>query len=363
MLHEAYGARGGIAQFNRDFIEAAVTEPGNAEIVGVPLRAIEAPGPVPDGLIWLTRGIGSRLRFLVTVARAAMRGQYDLVLCGHLRLLPAAWLARAVCCLRGRRIPMALIVHGIDAWDPPTRLAPWLVRGVDCVLSVSAYTRDRMRSWARLEERRFEILSNCADTERFRPGPPDPSLAARYGITGRPVLLTVSQLDARDRYKGIDEVMEALPALRSAFPDLVYVVAGEGTDRERLEQKAAGLGASGRVVFTGYVPESDKPGLYRLADGFVLAGSGEGFGIVLLEAMATGVPVLASTLDASREVVGDGLLGAVVDPRDPAALRDALAALLRRAKGVPDGLARYARPAFVARVQAALARCVAPAED
>jgi glycosyltransferase involved in cell wall biosynthesis len=157
-------------------------------------------------------------------------------------------------------------------------------------------------------------------------------------------------------------VLEALPTLIEEFPDLAYVVAGEGVDRKRLEAKAEALGISRHVVFTGYVPEEDKPDLYRLADAFVLAGRGEGFGIVLLEAMASGVPVLGSTLDATREVLKDGALGAVVDPRDGEALRTAIASLLRRPKGiVPDELSRYAYPEFVVRTHATIARIVAMA--
>jgi glycosyltransferase involved in cell wall biosynthesis len=155
-------------------------------------------------------------------------------------------------------------------------------------------------------------------------------------------------------------VIEALPRLVKDMPRLAYVIAGEGRDRARLEAKARALGVAGHVVFAGYVPEADKPDLYRLADGFVLAGRGEGFGIVLLEAMASGVPVLGSTRDATREVLADGAAGLLVDPYDAEALPRAIAALLRRPKGVvPAEVQRYGAAAFTARAHAALDRIAA----
>src|SRR5581483_442399 len=119
-------------------------------------------------------------------------------------------------------------------------------------------------------------------------------------------------------------------------------VVGDGNDRARLEAKAAQLGLSDRVVFAGYVPDEEKAAHYRLADAFVMPGRGEGFGIVYLEAMACGVPVVASKRDASREVVRDGELGIVVDPDAPGELRAGILAVLRCPKGtVPAGLSYF----------------------
>jgi glycosyltransferase involved in cell wall biosynthesis len=86
-------------------------------------------------------------------------------------------------------------------------------------------------------------------------------------------------------------------------------------DRRCLQEKARSLGVHGRVVFAGYVPESEKADHYRLADAYVMPGRGEGFGIVYLEALACGVPVVASEVDGSREAVREGALGILVDPR------------------------------------------------
>jgi len=359
ILHEAFGARGGIAQFNRDFLNAAGSAPAVGEIVALPRHMPDPPGPLPSCLTWLTDGLGGKLRYALAVIRTALqRGPFDAVLCGHIRLIPFALLARAAM-RRGRRVPIVLIVHGVDAWDPPTALARHTVRAVDRCLSVSAFTRDRMRAWTGLPDSVFEVLPNCVELARFSPGLPSPELMRRFGLENRVVILVVARLAAGE-FKGLDQVIEVLPRLVKDMPRLTYVIAGEGPDRERLEAKARALGVADNVVFTGYVPESDKPDLYRLADGFVLAGRNEGFGIVLLEAMASGVPVLGSIHDATREVLGEGKIGLLVDPYDPEALARAIRELLRRPKGVvPPEVKRYGFAEFTARTHAALDRIAA----
>jgi glycosyltransferase involved in cell wall biosynthesis len=126
---------------------------------------------------------------------------------------------------------------------------------------------------------------------------------------------------------------------------VTYLIAGKGPDRSRLESKAERLGVRDRVVFTGFVPEEEKADYYRLADRYVMPSRGEGFGLVLLEAMACGIPVVASTADGSREAVLNGRLGLTVDPNDPDAVarsilvsRDALPA------PDPEQLRRYFGP-------------------
>ena len=168
--------------------------------------------------------------------------------------------------------------------------------------------------------------------------------------------MTLARLDSRERYhasgiKGIDEILDILPELIAKVPDLVYLVAGDGTDRPRLEAKVKSLDLERHTVFTGHVAEAEKADHYRLADVFVLAGRGEGFGIVLLEAMACGVAAVASKLDGSREAVLNGALGVVVDPTDRTDLQAGILAALQRPAGAPpEGLAHFSYPNFETRL-------------
>src|SRR5438309_2543443 len=120
------------------------------------------------------------------------------------------------------------------------------------------------------------------------------------------------------------------------------MIVGAGTDMGRLERKVQALGVAQHVRFTGLIAESEKDDYYRLADAYVMASRGEGFGFVLLEAMACGIPVVASELDGGREAVRDGQLGLLIDPVDRDALRHAILEALARPKGiVPPGLEHF----------------------
>jgi glycosyltransferase involved in cell wall biosynthesis len=139
----------------------------------------------------------------------------------------------------------------------------------------------------------------------------------RYGLAGKTVLLTMGRQSVSDRYKGTDRVIEALPELLREQPDLVFLIAGDGSDRPRLERLAREHGVTEAVRFVGWVPDRELPDLYRLADVFVMPSTAEGFGIVYLEAAASGVPVVASAAGGAPDALRDGLLGVLVDPEKP----------------------------------------------
>jgi glycosyltransferase involved in cell wall biosynthesis len=246
------------------------------------------------------------------------------LICGHLYLLPAAWLLAR---LRGARL--ALIIHGLEAWRPSGKiLVNWLARSVDSFISVSRYSAERFTRWSKVPMERAFILPNCVDLSQFHPQRRDMSLLARYGLQSSKVIMTTGRLAAQERYKGFDEVIDLMPRLLERFPTLKYLIVGDGRDRSRLKAKVGALGLEENVVFAGYIPESEKVAHYNLADVYVMPSMGEGFGIVLIEAAACGVPVIGSKLDGSREALLDGRLGTLVDPKSPHELLEAVTAAL-----------------------------------
>jgi glycosyltransferase involved in cell wall biosynthesis len=331
LVSDAFGGQGGIAKFNRDLLAALCGADDVEKVVAVPRLVPEPPGRLPEKLEFATEGVGGKIRFARAVlkqARATTKPQ--LILCGHINLLPVAFLARFFC-----GAPVALVIHGIDAWLPTSsRLVNWLARQVDAVIAVSEFTRTNFLMWAEPERARSFILPNCVDLAHFTPGPKNPALLERYGLAGRTVLLTVARLSAAERYKGLDEVLEVLPELARQVPEIAHLIAGDGTDRARLEDKVASLGLRGRVVFAGKIADAELVDHFRLADAFVMPGRGEGFGIVYLEALACGVPVLASRLDASGEVVAGCVQAVAVNPDLP----DELLAGIRQVLDLPRGV-------------------------
>nr|WP_242028538.1 glycosyltransferase [Pseudanabaena sp. FACHB-2040] len=139
--------------------------------------------------------------------------------------------------------------------------------------------------------------------------------------------MTVARLWAGDIYKGVDVTIRALPAIAATIPTVKYLIIGRGDDQPRLAQLAQDLGIADRVVFAGFVPTAQLPDHYRLADAYVMP-SQEGFGIVYLEAMACGIPVLAGDADGSADPLQDGRLGWRVPHRDPQAVARACIEIL-----------------------------------
>lgn len=350
LLTDAFGGCGGIAQFNRDLLHSVCSFPGTTEVIAIPRLMPEPPGRLPGKLRHVTEGLASKRRYVAAVLQTAFRERdIKLVICGHLHLLPLAWVSS-----RMLRAPIWLVVHGIEAWQPTGRLVTdWCAKRIDSFLSVSEFTRRKFLEWTRLPENRGRVLPDCVAVGDFAPGPKPPHLLKRYGLQGRTVIMTLARLAAGERYKGIDEVLESVPELIVSVPNLAYLIAGDGTDRPRLEEKVRTLGLGARVVFAGRIAEEEKADHYRLADSFVMPGFGEGFGIVYLEAMACGIPVVASKADASREAVRDGELGVVVDPRNPEELKAGILEALNRPRGVvPPGLEYFSLENFERRVHA-----------
>jgi phosphatidyl-myo-inositol dimannoside synthase len=350
LLTDGFGAVGGIAKFNRDFLQAL---DGCALVERVHALPRLIPEPIeetiPETVVYDRRAARGRMAFMLRLgAHAWRRDRLELLICGHLYLLPAAWiLAR----LRGARL--ALIIHGLEAWAPSRH--PWtnrLAGTVDAFIAVSRFSAERFTAWSKVPMDRAFILPNCVDLESFRPQHPDSTLVERYGLQSSKVILTVGRLASAERYKGFDQVIEIMPKLLKRFPALKYLIVGDGDDRARLEAKAKALGISDRLVFAGHISESEKVAHYNLADIYVMPSIAEGFGIVLIEAAACGVPVVGSRVDGSREALLDGRLGHLVDPARPHELLDVVSAVLE--KGSPrrriDAIDTFSTQNFRARV-------------
>ena len=350
LLTDGFGGVGGIAKFNRDFLQAL---DGCAHVQRVHAMPRLIPEPIeeviPETVVYDRRAARGRITFILRLgAHAWRRTRVDLLICGHINLLPAAWiLAR----LRGARL--VLIVHGLEAWAPARKF--WtnrLARTVDAFIAVSRFSAERFTAWSKVPMDRAFILPNCVDLDQFRPQDRNPILVERYGLQSSKVMLTVGRLASAERYKGFDQVIELMPQLLKRFLALKYLIVGEGDDRARLETKAKALGVSDNVVFTGRIAESEKVAHYNLADIYVMPSIAEGFGIVLIEAAACGVPVVGSRVDGSSEALLNGRLGRLVEPRCSHEVMEAITAMLEHGtcRRRIDAVATFSTQKFRARV-------------
>jgi glycosyltransferase involved in cell wall biosynthesis len=358
LLTDAFGGRGGIAKFNRDLCRALSAEPLAAQVTALPrVPPVDPIGEVPGRVDYRPDAAGSKLKYAWHATQRTLSSYhttYDIIVCGHINLLPVAVLASW---LQGAHL--LLVLHGIDAWTPHDS---WLVRSllpqVDTFVAVSQCTKERFFEWAPLQVKQGRVVPDCIDLDAYSPGPKRDDLLGRYGLHDRTILLTLGRLSSEEQYKGHDEVLEVLPDLAEEIPNIAYLVCGDGDDRSRLEAKAKRLGVGNRTVFAGYVPEEDKEDHYRLADAFVMPGRGEGFGIVYLEALACGVPVVASSADASQEAVRNGQLGTVVDPDDLTSVKAGILEALGAPHVVPDGLDYFSVERFGERWHEVVETCL-----
>jgi phosphatidylinositol alpha-mannosyltransferase len=254
--------------------------------------------------------------------------------------------------LRVARTPVVGTFHSTARSDLPFRLFRHMLlplfQRIDRPLAVSTPAREYV---ARQFPGSVEVVPNGVDVERFRPGLPR---LERFD-DGVPNILFVGRHDPR---KGLPDLMAAGQILAREGLDFRFVIVGDGRLRPRAERMSHGL-LDGRVHFEGRVSNVRLPRYYASADIFCSpARGGESFGMVLLEAMASGVPVVASDIPGFRSVLTPGLEGIATPPRDPRALAFALQSLLAdreaRLRMGANGLAtsrRYTWPLVVTRLE------------
>jgi phosphatidylinositol alpha-1,6-mannosyltransferase len=275
-----------------------------------------------------------RALFALRLVRAGRRA--DCVVFNHVGVATAQ-----TGILAGFRRPYAVFVHGAEAWDEhmdaDRRRA--LAEATVCIAN-SAHTARRVQE-THPELRPLEVCPLALLPDRDA-SPVDGALVA--SITPRTVVIA-GRMNAAERYKGHDELLEAWPTVLGRRPDARLALVGRGDDVKRLEAKANGLGLAGSVRFTGFVTESTLDAMLARAGGFALPSRAEGSGLAYLRAMRAAVPCIAGADDAAREVVEDGTTGVLVPHAERDALAQAVIGLLgdsqrRRAMG-EAGHARF----------------------
>jgi phosphatidylinositol alpha-mannosyltransferase len=205
-------------------------------------------------------------------------------------------------------------------------------------ITVSSAARDFVGEYFPAD---YRVIPNGIDFSRFS------TRAARLEelSESRPTVLFVGRLEKR---KGLRYLLRAWPLVLERQPDARLIVVGRGRPLEGYKRFAARQGWSpSDVVFAGYVPADHLPRYYQACDVFCAPNTGqESFGIVLLEAMAAGAPIVASDIRGYRDVVTNGVEGLLVERQNPAALADALCRLI----GSPE-LRASMRRAGVAKAQ------------
>jgi len=323
---------GGIEKFNRAFMKALVHLQDSLKfsVAASGLYDSEADGqyiPVAQYNFYK----GRKISFLFSSFWKSLRSEE--IILGHLNLSVIAVIVKF---LRPSR-KVTLICHGIEVFEPVGGLKKKALEKADRILAVSRFTKSQLVNVQRIPESKVIVFPNTVDPYFQLPVMFDKPkhLLNRYGITSNDKLLfTLTRLNSNEQYKGYDNVIRILPQLLATGIQVKYIIAGRADEKEgeRIRGLIKELELENHVILAGFIPDEEVVDHYLLADMYVMPSKGEGFGIVFIEAMACGLPVVAGNKDGSTEALQFGKLGTLVDPDNKVEIRDAVLSLLQQEK-------------------------------
>jgi len=354
------GATGGIQTFSRFLVHGLKDGFPEAEVTVFAKNDSSAP-PIDEIRFASFRATGTwtlaqrTLAFSARLLIDTIRRRPDLIVVTHINFAPVAyWLHK----LLGVRY--LVVAHGVEIWKRPDQQVRTALRNASSLVAVSNYTRDRMSEVLNVSVDEIGLLPNTFDPDNFEPGPKPRFLLKRYGLSEeQPVILTIARLASAERYKGYDQLLQALVDIRKRFPNVCYLLGGRGPDRPRIERMVSQLGIKKNVVLAGYIPDEELNAHYNLCDVFAMPSKGEGFGIVFLEALACGKPVIAGNKDGSVDALLNGKLGVLVDPDNIAEIVTGISTILSERSEVRNQksaelrravIEAYGYPRFVERL-------------
>lgn len=311
-----YDYRGGIQVFSQFFLQALcdalpqanlelfIKNDCRSGVPSLPVTHYHCGGDWPQP--------ARTVAFASSLFIRAFKTRPALIITTHLHFCLAAYYLK-----KWLDIPYWTVAHGIESWnieDPELQRA---LHHADRILAVSTYTRNRLLKEQNLHPENVAVLPNTFNPERFQIGPKPKYLLDRHHLTpSQPVIFTVTRLEGSEAYKGYDQILRCLTAIRSQLPNVRYLIGGKGPDMERVKQMIRDLGLQENVILLGFVSDEELPDYYNLCDVFTMPSCGEGFGIVFLEALSSGKPVLAGNKDGSVDALHFGDFGVLVDPED-----------------------------------------------
>jgi len=279
---------------------------------------------------------GGRIRLIWEAVKKGRNS--DTVILSHINLLLVGWLIK----LFSPKTKLVMFAHGIEIWGELSGLKKRMLKSCDLIVPVSQYTADRISEIHQWPASKLKVLNNCLDP--FLPvGQPEQAienLRKKYGLKkDNIVLFTLTRLSSKERYKGYDKVLEALVELKKSYPSVRYLLAGsyDTEEKRHLDEMIGRMGLTNDVLIPGFVAEEDLVTHFKMADLYVMPSMKEGFGIVFIEAMYYGLPVIAGNKDGSVDALCNGELGILVDPIDTSAILEAMSRILHdRNQFIPD---------------------------
>jgi phosphatidylinositol alpha-1,6-mannosyltransferase len=309
-ISEIVAQRGGAAEF------LSLNDPPGSRVIDVAGRAISYRG--------FRRAKGRFALSAIIHARKSHGKMPAVVIAAHPNLaIPADVMKRIV-----PRLRVIVVSHGIEVWRPLSTMRRKALRRSQLVLAPSRYTGEKLNEIQRVAKERIRRLPWPVNPDFERLADDGSKLPLPPGFPNGRIVLTVGRWAASERYKGVDDLIHAIAQLRHAHPELQLVAVGEGDDVERLAHIAATLSVGVCVHFLSGLSRNQIAACYSRAEIFALPSSGEGYGLVFLEAMTFAKPVVGAAAGGAVDLIQDGVNGILVPPRDSQKLIEALSSLL-----------------------------------
>ncbi len=272
---------------------------------------------------------GSKLIFVILSFFNAFKS--DILFLGHINLSITAVLVK----LFSPKTKIVVITHGIDVWSDLSFMKKRALKTADKIIAVSNFTKQKIINKHKIPKDKIIVFPNTIDPyfPQIKTFEKPQYLLKRYQINpNRPIILTVARLSAQEGYKGYDKVLDALPKITDRFPDVLYLIVGkyDKQEKHRLDKIINNLNIKNHVFFTGFVDEKELTDYFKLGDVFIMPSKNEGFGIVFIEALACGLPVIAGNVDGSIDALDNGNFGKLINPDNIDAISSALIGELER---------------------------------
>lgn len=228
------------------------------------------------------------------------------------------------------KIPYIVVAHGVEINPKLSKFQLMALNNSKKILSVSRWTQSKLLKLG-ININKITIIGNTASEKTFHPNHSTKHLRNIYKIKSNDkIILTVARLNKIEKYKGYDLIIKTIAKLIKKFKNIKYLIVGSGDDIERIKILIQKLKLKKSVILCGFVPSTQLPSYYCLADIFALPSTGEGFGIVFLESMLSGTPVIGGNKDGSIDAINDGYLGKLVNPNKLSSIADAISSMLNK---------------------------------
>lgn len=314
---KTFSATGGIEKVSRimgkALYERSVEQDGYFEICSMydkQTDAVDNPYFPAENF----RGFGIRkLSFIRAMVAAGIKK--DVVMLSHINLLLIGWLIKKI----SPKTKIILLAHGIEVWYKFNTRTRVMLNACDHIIAVSRFTKNRIVDVHGFNESKCSVLNNCLDP--FLPLPSVKfkyqALLKKYGFSETDcILMTLTRMSSKERYKGYDKVIEAIAALKNKQNNIKYLVAGSYDKQEKdfLDKLISRLNLQDNIVLAGFIKDEELENHFAMSDIYVMPSQKEGFGIVFIEAMYYGLPVIAGNVDGSVDALLNGQLGQLVNP-------------------------------------------------